>query len=245
MSKSPRLAAPWAHAAAVLLALLFPSVLTWVYFVALARSAPEIQQTAYALGKTIQFALPAFWVLAVQRRWPRLAWPGKAGLPEGLAFGAGVFALAMVLYHAWIKPAGWLAELGPAVADKVANFGIRGFWAYAAMGAFYSLAHSFLEEYYWRWFVFGQLREMLPWKAAAGVSSVGFMGHHVIVLGTYLGWDSPGTYLFSLAVAAGGTFWAWLYHRSRSLYGPWLSHLLIDAAIFAIGYDLVRPLFGR
>jgi membrane protease YdiL (CAAX protease family) len=37
----------------------------------------------------------------------------------------------------------------------------------------------------------------------------------------------------------GGAFWAWLYHRSRSLWGPWLSHALVDATIFVIGWDLI------
>jgi uncharacterized protein len=36
----------------------------------------------------------------------------------------------------------------------------------------------------------------------------------------------------------GGAFWAWLYHRSGNLIAPWLSHALIDAAIFTVGYDL-------
>jgi hypothetical protein len=41
-------------------------------------------------------------------------------------------------------------------------------------------------------------------------------------------------------VAAGGAFWAWLYQRSGSLVGPWLGHLLADAAIFTVGWQLVR-----
>ena len=44
---------------------------------------------------------------------------------------------------------------------------------------------------------------------------------------------------FSASVAIGGAVWAWLYDRSGSLLGPWLSHILIDAAIFIIGYDLI------
>jgi membrane protease YdiL (CAAX protease family) len=44
----------------------------------------------------------------------------------------------------------------------------------------------------------------------------------------------------SFAVALGGGFWAWLYERTGSIFGPWLSHLLIDAGIFWIGYDLIR-----
>jgi membrane protease YdiL (CAAX protease family) len=66
------------------------------------------------------------------------------------------------------------------------------------------------------------------------------MAHHVVVLGLYFGWTNPWTWLFSGATAAGGAFWAWLYQRSGSIYGPWASHLLLDAGIFAIGYDLVR-----
>jgi membrane protease YdiL (CAAX protease family) len=45
----------------------------------------------------------------------------------------------------------------------------------------------------------------------------------------------------ALGVAAGGAVWAWVYERSGSLLGPWLSHLLIDAAVFLVGWDL---LFG-
>ena len=228
--------------AAVLFALVFPSVLTWVYFVVLRRSPAGLQQTVYAVGKTIQFVLPVFWMLAVQRRRPAWSRPTAAGLAEGLLFGLAAFALAVALYHVWLKPAGLFQAAGETVQEKIANFGIRGLGGYVILVAFYSLIHSFLEEYYWRWFVFGQLQSMIPWKAAVGVSSLGFMAHHVILLATFFGWSSPAVYLFSLGVAAGGAYWAWLYHRSRSLYGPWLSHLLIDAVIFAIGYDLVRPL---
>ena len=72
------------------------------------------------------------------------------------------------------------------------------------------------------------------------VSSLGFMAHHVILLATFLGWDSPLAYLFALAVAIGGAVWAWIYSWSGALLGIWLSHMLIDAAVFLIGYDLVR-----
>jgi uncharacterized protein len=32
--------------------------------------------------------------------------------------------------------------------------------------------------------------------------------------------------------------WAWLYQRSGSIYASWLSHLLIDAALFTIAFDM-------
>ena len=66
------------------------------------------------------------------------------------------------------------------------------------------------------------------------------MAFHVIYLAIFFGWSSPATYLFSGAIAVGGGVWAWIYQRTNSIYGPWLSHLLVDVAIYYIGFDLVR-----
>jgi membrane protease YdiL (CAAX protease family) len=45
-------------------------------------------------------------------------------------------------------------------------------------------------------------------------------------------------------VAAGGAVWAWVYHRSGSLLGPWLSHMLVDAGIFLVGYQMLSGSLG-
>ena len=59
-----------------------------------------------------------------------------------------------------------------------------------------------------------------------------------IVIGQFFdSWVVIG--VLSVGIALGGAFWAWLYERTRSLYGPWLSHLLIDAALMAIGYQMM------
>ena len=230
----------------ILFALLFPTLVTLLYFVALASAAPAIQQTAYALGKCIQFGLPACWVFAAGRRLSRPTRPTRSGLAMNLIFGAAVVGLAMGLYRFWLHPSGYLAPTSPAgqaILEKVHGFGVDGVWKYAALGTFYAVIHSGLEEYYWRWFVFGQLRRAMPILAAILVSSLGFMAHHVILLGVYFEWALAPTALFSLAVAVGGGVWAWLYHQSGSLFGPWLSHMLGDAGIFLVGYDLVRGTF--
>ena len=231
----------------VVFALFLPSVVTWLYFVVLAPWPAAAQQTAYLIGKGIQFGLPLVWVLAVQRSRLRLEPPDRAGMVEGAGFGLAVLAAMMVLYHGWLKPLGYLGPESPAagaVLDKVQGFGVDTLWKYVALSAFYSLIHSGLEEYYWRWFVFGQLRRLIPVNRAILVSSIGFMLHHILLLGTYFGWFSPATWIFSAAVAVGGAYWAWLYQRCDSLWGPWVSHLVIDAAIFIVGYDLVVGLFA-
>jgi uncharacterized protein len=226
----------------VAFALFLPSIVTLLYFVILSTRPSAAQQTAFVIGKGIQFALPLVWVLAVQRAGLRLKLPGRAGVIEGGLFGLLVLMLMMGLYYGWLKPLGHLGPQSPtaaAVLDKVQGFGCDTLWKYAALATFYSLIHSGLEEYYWRWFVFGQLRRLIPVNRAILVSSIGFMLHHILLLGTYFGWFSPATWLFSAAVAVGGAYWAWLYQRSNSLWGPWLCHVVIDAAIFIVGYDLV------
>lgn len=221
-------------------ALLFPAVLTWVYFVVLARRSRGVQTVAYGVGKLLQFGFPLVWVAWQSRASLGWAWPRTAGLGVGLAFGLAVLAAMLVGYHRWLKPSGLLAPASAAIEAKLAGFGIRRVAPYVALGVFYAVAHSFLEEYYWRWFVVEQLTHLTSSGLAIAVSAVGFTLHHVIVLGVYFGRRSPATVFFSLAVTVGGAFWAWLYLASGSLLGPWLSHLLIDAAIFLVGYDLIR-----
>ncbi len=237
---SPQISNVKPQASAVVLALTFPTLLTWVYFVALADQPASRQQTVYGFGKLMQFGFPIAWVLAWERQRPR--WPEKptSGLFNGMLFGLVISGTTLGLYHGWMKPAGWFDAAMEAVRLKVTSAGITSPGKYIALGVFYSAAHSLMEEYYWRWFVFGRARRLLPLGAAIAISSLGFMAHHVIVLSVYFGWSSFATWFFSFSVAVGGAVLAWLYQRSGSLLGPWLSHALVDAGVFLIGYDLLR-----
>lgn len=221
-------------------AVAFPTLLTWVYFVLLAGDYPAVQQLAYTVGKVIQFGLPVIWVIWILRRKVRIGRPGP-GLLQGAIFGVLVGAAIYMLYRWWLLPGGSLTGPIEAIRAKVTGIGISSEVDFAVMGIGYALFHSFLEEYYWRWFVFAELRRRTSNVVAITVSSLGFMAHHVIVLATYFGWNSPISYLISLGVAVGGAAWAVLYQRTGSLYGAWLSHCLVDAAIFFVGFEMMRP----
>ena len=225
-------------------ALTLPSAVTWLYFVALHGQAAALQQTSYAIGKSVQFALPIVWLWSLRgslpRRWPKLPRPDGQSLVIGLIFGLLVLAAIVSLYHGWLKPKGLFEAPALAVRDKIKSFGIESVAGYIALAAFYSLVHSLLEEYYWRWFVFGMLKRHFALHTAMAVSSVGFAAHHVLVLGHYFGYASPLTWLFAAAIVIGGAVWAWLYARSGTLWATWLSHALVDAAIFLVGWDLIR-----
>ena len=223
----------------VLFAMVLPSFVTWLYFVALADEPAAVQQVAYSVGKAVQFGFPAVWVWWTRGvRKPTAAAPG--GLPVASGFGIGVAVAMVVLYYAWLGPSGLLAEPAEVIRRKVTETGFSSTLGYLGLGAFYVVFHSLLEEYYWRWFVYRELRRRTSVTAAVFLSSCGFMAHHVLLLAVYFGWTSPFTYLFSLAVAIGGAAWAWIYERFGSLLAPWFSHAFVDAAIFAIGYDIVK-----
>ena len=72
---------------------------------------------------------------------------------------------------------------------------------------------------------------------ALWAASLAFAAHHVVLLARFFGFASPWTWLFAAAVAVGGLIWTLQYERSGSLWGPWFGHALVDAGIFAIGYD--------
>jgi membrane protease YdiL (CAAX protease family) len=158
-----------------------------------------------------------------------------------VAFGLVVGAAILGLYFGHFRDTAELAGTPAAVGEKLRQFSMDTPARYAAMAGFFVLAHALLEEYYWRWFVFGRLRRLVSTAAAVALSSLAFAAHHVIILDVFL----PGQFLgavvpFSLAVAAGGAVWAWLYDRAGSVYPSWLSHALVDAALFAVGWDLLR-----
>jgi len=143
------------------------------------------------------------------------------------------------LYFYALRPSGLLEGSVAAVRTKIQSFGASSPAIYLLLAVFYSAIHSLLEEYYWRWFVFGQLSRLCRLPSAIVISSVGFAAHHVLVLQLDFGWFSPFSWLFALAIIIGGAFWAWLYRASNSLAAVWISHALIDAAIFAIGYTML------
>lgn len=229
---------------AVLFALGLPTLVTLAYFVWSEGLDSGVRQAIYSFAKVVQFGFPIFWVWCVQKHRPKLLPISLRGAGLGIVFGLAVLIAALSLYHGWLKSADFFTSGVTAIQEKVAGLGISAAWKFTALGVFYSLFHSLLEEYYWRWFVFDQLKRLVPLPAAILVSAIGFMAHHVIVVASFFGMSSPITWLLSLAVAVGGVFWAWLYHRSESLIGPWLGHILVDAAIFIIGYDLARSLFA-
>jgi uncharacterized protein len=227
----------------LIVAMTFPSVMAWLYFVELTVEGGRPNEAllfAFSIGKFVQFTFPAAYVWCLERERLRPTPPTRNGLVLSLGFGFATGAAILGLYFGWLKDSPLLADTPAKIYQKVQEFGMATPGRFLLLAGFISIVHSLLEEYYWRWFVFGWLRKYLALWPAIALSSAAFMAHHVIVLGVYFPeqfWNLAVP--FSLGVALGGGIWAWIYERSQSLWATWLSHLVIDAAIMAVGFDMI------
>ena len=215
----------------VLVGVAMPSIVTWCYFVLLADSDSGIQQGTYSFGKVIQFGFPIVWILYVLKH--RLfqsgmasvpldsdapTWSRKTSLVFGVAVGLAVSAAMFGIYY-FCFPSEVQQTLTSHIVQRVQGFSVDSWPKFVGLGVFYALVHSLLEEYYYRWFVFGQLRHVAPLSLSMVFSGLAFMGHHVIVLAHYFGGMTLITVGLSSAIAIGGMIWAWQYEKSRSLLG--------------------------
>jgi membrane protease YdiL (CAAX protease family) len=227
----------------LVIAMTFPTLMAWLYFKQLGGqegTANRLQQAAYSGGKVVQFALPVLWLWLTQRKFWAMRRPHFTGWPVGIGFGLLVAASILGLYYGYLRGSPVLADTPEKLRGKLYEFGVDTPAAYAVLAAFIVVAHSLLEEYFWRWFVFGRLQTLIPFGAAVALSSLAFMAHHVVILDVYLpGRFWTATIPFSLGIAVGGAVWAWLYARADSVWSPWLSHALVDGALFVLGWDMV------
>jgi membrane protease YdiL (CAAX protease family) len=216
----------------------FPTLAAWVYFVLF--SGESWMLTLGALSKLVQFALPAVWIWLVLRQPRRIGGVSTRDLLSGALSGLVILAACLGLYYGYIKHHPAFSASPQALGEKLKGLGADTPGGFLVVALFYSLIHSLLEEYYWRWFVYGRARHYLGIARANLLASLAFMAHHVVVINTFL----PGEYFWSLtiplslSVAVGGVIWSVLYQRSGSLYGAWLSHALVDVAIMICGYDM-------
>jgi membrane protease YdiL (CAAX protease family) len=223
-------------------ALVFPTAMAWVY--AMALTGPEgkanpLLQSVYAASKVVQFTFPILCMVLIDRR---LTWPGRPtlrGLPAALGFGLVVDAGMLLLYYGFLRGTVFFEEATARLKQEMGQFELASPAGFALYAGVFILVHSLLEEYYWRWFVFGWLQRVASVGTALALSSVAFGIYHVWVLaGFFPGWLWLAVVPFGVCTGLGGAVWAWLYQRSGSIYAPWLSHLVVEAGLFVLGYDM-------
>jgi len=230
--------APWRLWTALVPAMVLPFLAALMYFVVL--SGDHRARVLYAGTKVFMAFWPVFavqWILHGRLPVPRLLDVRHLkALPLGLVTGAGAVLLMLGLLHGPLGP--MVAAHAAEIRAKAAEFGILDhYWLFAVT---LSVLHSLLEEFYWRWFVFGKLRAVVPRPAAHLMAGAAFALHHVVVVAVFfsLGWGL----VLGAMVGVGGIVWSLLYDRQGTLTGAWLSHTIVDLGIMVVGYGLI---FGK
>ncbi|MBK8177927.1 MAG: CPBP family intramembrane metalloprotease [Planctomycetes bacterium] len=182
-------------------------------------------------------ALPWLWSVFVDRTPPALARPSRAALGLGLGLSTGLVGAAAVVLGYWFL---LRDRIDPSTVREMARANhMLEPRVFLAVAVYICLLNSLLEEYVWRWFVYRQFEVLAPRPLAVVLAALGFTLHHSLILATQFGAEL--CWIGSLAVFTAGVAWSWLFARTRSVWCGWISHALVDVAVFWAAW---RILFG-
>ncbi len=149
----------------------------------------------------------------------------------GLALGLVAFAVIIAAYlilGRYVDFNSIVQELQTKSRITPANF--------LLVGLYITLGNSFLEEFFFRGFVFLNLFKDGHETLAYLYSSVLFGVYHVAIFQT---WFSPPLMALALfALISVGIIFDWLDTKTNSFVNSWIVHILADSAIILIGIRL-------
>jgi len=220
--------------AAVLPALVVPLLASLIYFVLFPGT--WFGKACFGLVKIHLIVWPVIatvFILRESLRRPAPAWKVRFHtLIPGVLIGVTVVAAMFVLM---LTPIGDIVRSsGGRIREKVDDLGVLEH--YVSFSIFICVINSFIEEYYWRWFAYGNIRRVMPLFWAHAVAAVAFSAHHIVVVSQFF---PIGFALFvGCSVGVGGLIWSLMYQKYNTILGPWICHIIIDAGFLWIVYDL-------
>lgn len=99
-----------------------------------------------------------------------------------------------------------------------------------------TFGNSFLEEFFFRGFIFLNLYELNHKKKAYVYSSILFGIYHIAIFKTWF--NLPLTCLALLGLITIGFVFCWLDTKSKNFINSWIVHILADSAIILIGFKM-------
>ncbi len=190
-------------------------------------------RVVFFISKAWILLLPLLWHLFVDKRKLSLSKPTNGGFAVAALLG---IILSFIILAAYFILGKYLIE-PQAIKDMAANVGLNDPRTYLAGAAYWILVNSVLEEYVWRWFVVQKCKSLMPANAAIAVSALCFTIHHIIAMQIYF--NGLLVLIASIGIFIGGAAWSACYNRYRSIWPGYLSHAIVDLAVFAIGYILI------
>jgi hypothetical protein len=188
----------------------------------------------FAVAKIWTVLLPWWWLRFVDRQRSSWSQARRGGWGAGVVSG---LLIALVVWAAYAV-ASRVGVLDAAmVAERAARTGLDHRGLYLAGALYWITLNSLLEEYVWRWFVFRQFEAIVGPRWAVLAAALAFTTHHVVALAGQF--DTGLAIVGSVGVFTGGVTWSWLYRRYGSIWPGYVSHALVDVAVFVIGYRLI------
>lgn len=187
----------------------------------------------FFISKIWLLLLPLFWHSFVDKQKLSLSIPKKGGFAVAALLG---IIISFIILAAYFTMGRYLIE-PQAVKDMAANIGLNNPRTFLAAAAYWILVNSVLEEYVWRWFVVQKCKSLLPTNAAIGLSALCFTIHHIIAM--QVCFNGLLVLIASTGIFISGVTWSWCYNRYHSIWPGYLSHAIVDLAVFTIGYILI------
>lgn len=106
------------------------------------------------------------------------------------------------------------------------------------VGVYITLGNSFLEEFFFRGYIFMNLYELGYKRLSYIFSSFLFAFYHIII---FKNWFTPPIFLLALiGLASVGFIFNWMDTKSKNFINSWISHILADSAIILIGLKMFK-----
>lgn len=186
-------------------------------------------QGLFMASKLWLFAFPVIWLKFVDRGGFGLSPARKGGFVTGLVSGTVLSLLIVLGYYVF----GQALFDKPFFIGKMREIGLGSLPVYIGGAAYWILVNSVLEEYVWRWFVYRKCEALFRPAVAVILASAFFTLHHFVALQAYL--SLPLAVVCSLGVFLAGAVWSMMYMRYQSVWPGYLSHAIVDLAIFGLG----------
>lgn len=215
------------------LLLLIPVPSLGVLFGMILFPGTGVGKALFGFTKLWMLLFPALWFfLAEGGVFPRgKTHPGgyRMGLLTGIGISACVVGAAALLNLSLID--------GDFFKEMMANVGLERRGVYIGAAVYWVFINSILEEYAWRWFIVRQFSVLFKPTGAIVASALGFTLHHLLAMQVYFSW--PAAIFCSFFIFIGGLVWSWMFIRYKTIWPGWLSHALVDIAVFGTGYALI------
>ena len=156
----------------------------------------------------------------------------KQGMGTALLVGVGIFVLILggyLVLSGFIDFSGIVGALSENAGVERKNF--------IFVAVYISFVNSLLEEFFFRGFLFLNLKNQVNRHLAYLISSLSFSLYHVAMM---IGWFNFWLFgLVLLGLMVGGCIFNFLDEKQGTIYTSWFTHMFANLAINAVGIILM------